>query len=379
MHVAFIGPWQVKCGVTDYMQALKRQLDAFADMQIVKFSATMSRKGVLELCDQINNADIAHIQYCPDYYGYWRCPKMLFNFMFFIKHIRIPIVITAHDLIHYIPFYKLEELNLKRIFYNTIMVPFVNLTPFGKFMRGRFLDIADRLIVHIGVDKLFLESLNISAHKISLLYPGVPEIEMKSSESVREELGLKSQRLITIFGFIRPCKGYEMAITAMKELPQDVVLIIAGGLRDKGFSSYLEELKMLISSLGLEERVKITGYLDIEKIISILGVSDIILFPYRLITPASYAFSYAIAAKRPIVTSNIDFFREIEEKYSAVRTFECNDYQALVGTIKEELGRYGREPEGVAQYRKDWSWKNVAEKTYGIYCGLLLKKQAANA
>lgn len=372
MQVILISSWQSQCGVTGYALALKKELDTLLDVQMVSVPATRSRKGILALCDEINKGDIAHIQYAQDFYGYWRHPWILWNFMFFLKHIRIPIVITAHELTHSLSFVRVNKISLKRIFYNTLIVPIVNWTPYGRFLRGRFLDVADRIIVHNTTDKLLLESLGIDAQKISLLYPGVPNIETPNNESIREELGLKGHRLITIFGFIMPHKGYETVITIMEHLPEDVVFIIAGGLRDEGFNSYLAKLKALISSLGLEDRVRITGYLDNEKLISVLSISDVILFPYTQLTTSSYAFSHAIAAKRPVITSNTNFFSEIEQKFSAVKTFKISNSQTIAGMIKEALDFHGQEPQGAAKYRQAWSWKNVAEKTYKIYCDLLM-------
>jgi len=374
MQVKFISTWQIPCGITEYAQALKKELDALADVQMVTVPVPRNRKGLLALLDEINKGDIAHIQYTQDFYGSWRYPGVLRNFIFFLKHIRIPVVITVHDMLYGLSFLKSNRISLKRIFYNSVIVPFINWTPYGRFLHGGFLDKACHLIVFNTTSRLFLQSLNIDAEKISLLYPSVPNIETPNNESIREWLGLKSQRLITIFGFIRPQKGYETVIKIMKQLPQDVILLIAGGLRDEGYNLYLAELKALVSSLGLEDKVKITGYLDNDKILSVLSASDIILLPYvSPIIGGSYAFSYAIAAKRPVVTSNIPFFSEIEQQYSAMKMFKTTDSQSLIETISEALDCHGQEAPGAAEYRKIWSWKNVAQKTYKIYCDVLLK------
>lgn len=374
MQVIFISPWKIECGVTEYAQALKKELDALADVQMIRVPTTRDRKVLLALAGQINKGDIAHIHFSQDFYGSWRYPLILHSFMFFLKHIRIPVVITVHDLTYDLSFLKINGMSLKRIFYNTVIVPFINWTPYGRFLCGRFLDAADQIIVHVNADKLSLQSLNIDAQKISLLYPGVPDIQTPNNESIREELGLKGRRLISIFGFIRPHKGYETVITIMRQLPEDVVLIIAGGLRDEGYSLYLAKLEALISSLGLQDRVKITGYLDNDRILSVLSASEVILLPYILPRAASYALSYAIAARRPVITSNTTFFSEIEQKYSAIKTFKITDPQAIARIISEALDCHGQEAQGAAEYRKIWSWKNVAEKTYKIYCDVLFKK-----
>jgi len=374
MQVMLVSRWRTHCGVTEYAFALKKELDAFADVQMIRVPTTRDRKLLLALAGQINKGDIAHIHFSQDFYGSWRYPVIMHSFMFLMKHIKIPVVITVHDLTYDLSFLKINGIKFKRIFYNIIIVPIINWTPYGRFLCGKFLDAADRIIVHATADKIFLQSLNIGAEKLSLLYPGIPQIETPNNESIRGEFGLKGHRLITVFGFIRPSKGYERIITIIKELPEDVVLIIAGGLRDEGFNSYLAKLKALIGSLGLHDRVKITGYLDNNKILSVLSASDVILLPYNQIRAGSYALSYAIAARRPVIASDNAFFNEIEEKYSAIKTFKNSDPQAIVKAINDALERRGREMQGAEEYRKIWNWKNVAEKTYKIYCDVLSKK-----
>lgn len=373
MRVMMISSWQPQCGVAEYATALKRELESHVSVEMVPVPTMRNRKDVITLAEQINQGDIAHIQYTSDYCGFWRDPFRIHTFHCFLKHIRIPCIVTVHDLTHRLPFKIAKGMDLKTLLYNMVAVPAINWTPYGAFLRGRFLYVADHLIVHTTASKLFLESLNFKAANISVLYPGIPKIPLANNYSMREELGWKERRIITVFGFVGPHKGYETVLSAMKHLPNYVTLLIAGGIRNESYALYLEQLKASIISFGLQDRVVLIGHLDDDRIGSLLSASDIIILPHRrtINTDASYSLSYAIAAERLVIASNKPFFLEIEQKYAAIKTFKDGDDKALAGEVIEVLNRSGREEIGAKEYREIWSWKNVAERTYQIYCHVL--------
>jgi glycosyltransferase involved in cell wall biosynthesis len=358
-----------RCGVAAYTKALCEPLGELVSIKMVPSPHVTDRKGLEALAEQLNEDDIAHVQYHPDLFGWWRYPRRIRNFVFFIDRLTVPRVITVHDLTHRLPFRKVTSLDVKKLFYNAVVVPVVNSPGIGAFLRGKFLDVADHLIVHTSETKRFLESLGMDGDKISVLYPGVPEIR-PSGHSMREELGLGTRRSMTILGFIIQSKGYETVLSAMKHLPDDLVLVIAGGVRSDYFAPYFKQLQSLIGSLGLQDRVIVTGYLDDERIADLLTQSDILLAPYRgtLMTPASasYAFSYALAAKRPIIASDMPYFCEIERQCSVVKTFPEGDSDALAKVIKEVLDDEAGSRKA-DDYCERWSWKNVAAKTVHLY------------
>lgn len=378
MEVMMVSSWQQKCGVAEYSRALKRELEARVSVQMVPVPAMTNRKDVIALAEQINAGDIAHIQYSSDHCGFWRDPFRIHNFHYFLKHIRIPRIVTVHDLTHRLPFQIVKGMSLKKLLYNVVTVPAINWTSYGEFLRGGFLYVADHLIVHTTASKLFLESLNFKAEKLSVLYPGIPTIRPANNFSIREQVGWKDRRIISVFGFIGPHKGYETVLSAMKHLPDSVTLIIAGGIRTESYAPYLEQLNASIISFGLQDRVYVTGHLDDDRIGSILSASDIIMLPHRTIinTDTSYSLSYALAAKRFVITSDKPFFLEVEQKYAAIKTFKDGDDQALAGAVIEVLNRSGQEEIGAREYRETWRWENVAERTYQIYCDVLNKKCA---
>jgi glycosyltransferase involved in cell wall biosynthesis len=379
MNVMMISSLNQKCGVAEYTFALREALDSHATVRIMPIPPLKSRRGMKQIAEQINEADVAHIQYHPEFLGFWRNPRMVHQFCFLLKKVRIPSVVSVHDLTHRLPFQKMSGIHLKKFIYNFGVVPLVNWTPYGRFLLGRFLRVADHIIVHTTASQNFLQSLGIDERNISLLYPGIPEMMPSSKDSFPEEHGRKDRKWITVFGFITPMKGYEIVLKALRHLPHNVALLIAGGLRVKSDLSYYESLRAEIISLGLEERVRVTDHLEHDKVGAILGKSDIIILPYRstAMTGVSYALSYAIASQRPVIASDTTFFREIEQKYGAIRIFKNEDPEDLAEAITEALRDPDNRRAEADRYRETWSWKNVADKTYGIYQRVLLKRSSS--
>ncbi len=87
-------------------------------------------------------------------------------------------------------------------------------------------------------------------------------------------------------------------ISAMKFLPENVKLIIAGG-------GHLEtELKLKVESLKLENRVKFTGYISHEELPKYLWISDVFARP-SLSEGMGVSFVEAMSAGVPVVATRV--------------------------------------------------------------------------
>lgn len=374
MQVTMLSFWQDKCGITEYTRSLVKGLRQFATVRVVPTDVEFNKVIARSTAKMLNEGDIAHIQHNTDYFGTWRNPLKNYYFLALIKHIKVPLIVTVHDLPPRLPFRKGASA-FKTLVYNGLVVPLVNWSPYGQFTTGGFLKAADHIIVHSDNNRRTLRSKKIVDERISVLYPGIPELA-PAKVSVKEVYGLHGIKLLTMFGFIAPYKGYETALQALKLLPKDVALLIAGGIRGEYFKPYLAELHRSIESLDLRDRVVVTGYLDEEKAGAALLASDIILLTHRPSSIAggtSYGLSYALAAKRPVITSDLPFFCEIEQKFSAVKTFKEGNCQALANAIMAALNSNAENKTARGKYQEMWSWENVAEKTYQIYREVLQK------
>ncbi|MEI8344797.1 MAG: glycosyltransferase family 4 protein, partial [Candidatus Omnitrophota bacterium] len=233
---------------------------------------------------------------------------------------------------------------------------------FKKYLLGT-LRIPDHLIVHLSKTKAGLEKLGIGQDKISVIRLGNPRAA-KSREHGFET----DTKLLTIFGFIVPTKGYDIALRAIKALGRDDIhLVIGGGIRTVHDKAYYETLVKLIDASGI--KVTLTHYLNKEEAFALLRRSTAILLPFRDTGTevGSYSLSYAIAAEKPIIASDIPFFSEIAEHSKCITLFKEGDAGDLALTIDRVLGNVPYYEKLTRDYAGINSWNELSQKTISIY------------
>ena len=129
---------------------------------------------------------------------------------------------------------------------------------------------------------------------------GVPPAVNTSTEgrAFRERYGLHTRRLLTLFGYVTPNKGYEMVAQVLPTLPADVMFVIAGGARRPIEEAYVQHLKLHLRNQGVDQRVVITGYLVDDDLADAMQASDIALAPHTQATN-SYSVMLAVSHGRP--------------------------------------------------------------------------------
>jgi glycosyltransferase involved in cell wall biosynthesis len=191
----------------------------------------------------------------------------------------------------------------------------------------------------------------------------LPEEECKAS------LGLAGKRMVTMFGFISRFKGHDLAIEAMKNMPEDVVLYIAGEGRSPEDNAYIDALKEKVEQMGLHGRVIFAGYVSDDKAPAVMCASDIVLLPYRHVVQSS-ALNYALAYLKPVLASDMGGFAEVARAYGCIKTFRPEDVDDLKAKLLLMLGNrscidtiMSRAP----AYVKAVSLRSVIERTICIY------------
>lgn len=119
-------------------------------------------------------------------------------------------------------------------------------------------------------------------------------------------------------GFISDKKGVDEAIVALSMLPNNYKLAILGGTNPTSMHTahLIEHINKVIKDHKLEERVRITGYIDkhseLEKLVSQL---DIALYPYDIEyykLASSAAINDPLNNHIPVIAYPTDSFREID-------------------------------------------------------------------
>lgn len=223
------------------------------------------------------------------------------------------------------------------------------------------------------------------------------EMKRKQRSDLRRELGLSpSDMIVTILGRVVGTKGHAFAIQAMKHLPDDVYLVIAGT------GALIKRLKKCAEDLEVYSRVFFVGFRD--DVASVLAGSDILLAP-SIHDTRSGAVTEAMAAGLPVVATNVDGFPELIEhgvtgllvpaeaeipNWSKDATVPKNVYdpdskmfvkskgpspQALADSVLEllrdeqrraQMGAAGRE-----KVRREMSLEHVARSIEDVYLKLL--------
>jgi glycosyltransferase involved in cell wall biosynthesis len=145
---------------------------------------------------------------------------------------------------------------------------------------------------------------------------------------------------LAIFGFVSEYKGYETVLNAMRLLPDNVTLVIAGGKHptnpgDQTLDSILGFLhtgawpRPTMPALPgrftsadrrrLRNRVRITGYLSHAEMVNTLNGTDIALAIYSEGPPGSAALGQMLSLGRPMIASTLTAFREVQQRCNCLK------------------------------------------------------------
>jgi glycosyltransferase involved in cell wall biosynthesis len=371
MKVSMFTSWQVKCGIADYASHLVAALDQLDDtrVEVVPFDRQAHpRADYVRWGQQMNAGDVAHIQHEFSFFGYllpWRN-----HFGPFVQQIHKPLVITQHvtfDGPLQVPGQGVKHAawRAKWWLYNT------GLGPYARQLNKDTFDRADQIIVLSARLKEHLLARGIAPGKVHVIPGGVPEVVRAArDEALRASWGWADKTIVCQFGFIAPAKGHLLALEALAQLPQQYVLLIAGGPRLEAQRSYVDGLIEQIAQLGLQQRVKITGYLSAADVPRHIAASDVLIFPN---THADFSYSVMTALAHqaaPVIASDLYSHREIAADGSGLTLFRAGDADDLAEQItRMSIDESARQAafEKMKRYAVTHSWIEMARRTREVY------------
>jgi glycosyltransferase involved in cell wall biosynthesis len=167
-------------------------------------------------------------------------------------------------------------------------------------------------------------------------------------------------------GHLYPWKGIDVFVQALAQTTDVRGLIVGGhpGERD------LARVQALVSSIGLSDRVTITGLLEPPAVAAALNAADILVLPNthsaisdRYTSPLKL-FEYLTRA-RAIVASDLPSIREVLRHGDTAWLVPAGDAQALAGALEKlSADRSLRDRLGAAAraLAPDYSWQRRAER-----------------
>lgn len=180
----------------------------------------------------------------------------------------------------------------------------------------------------------------------------------------------------TIFCIRRLAKrmGLENLITAMVQVRDrfpDIMLYIAG----KG--ALADTLQAQITELGLEDNIKLLGYIPDEQLPLCYRAANFSVVPTVALEGFGLIVVESLAAGTPVLGTPIGGIPEILRPFSEDLVFAGIDPQAIAAGIIEALNSDRTLPssEACLEYvRANYEWQAIAQKIKAVYQGALSNK-----
>jgi len=374
MRIAYISTYlPQQCGIatyTDFLIHAIRKEDLSLEIKIVaeKGASPISEESlevipcwdrnenyVEPIIARIKGCDIIHIQH---EYG-------IYNF-----DDRLPLVLQGLDK------------NIKKVITIHCVRPaqFSERGNIDENYTARIAELADKVIVHIRLQKEILIRLGIPAGRIHVIPHGT-ELSDKEQKKSREEIGLPvNGKIILMFGFIKKHKCHHIVLEALPEILEkieNVYLFIAGGLAPSAIKKdrdYADFIKSKTKDLGLQDNVIYANkfYLN-EDVPYLFGASDIVLYPYdEGDLSASGSLHLALGAKKIVVASKIPKFDELKEVCEGLLVSPYNSSLIAKMILRvfedQEFNRYLLDR--IEEFRRKTSWQVVAREHLKLYMEL---------
>jgi glycosyltransferase involved in cell wall biosynthesis len=348
---------RARCGIGEYSRVL---IDAMAQtVDVTCVTGTFGRCPAAEhrkRGEAMNAGDLAHVQHAYAFWGGMALHRS--RFPAFLRAIRRPVVMTVHELDSEatgaggLP--APMERAYKRLF---------NRITFGSPRIAA-------LVVHAAPLERGLLSLGIPTARVHRMPMPVPAVTPTvDGTAYRARWELEDRFVVTIFGFLARRKGYEVALEALARLPADVHLLIAGDAHPADPGDPRGWLREAIAARGLEERVRLAGYVPDEALPELMAASDLVLAPFTAMS-ASASLHLALAHGRPVLASDLEANRALP----CVALFPAGDAEALSGAVAELLASPARRAE-LAEAARDYAASHgvdrLARETVALYQDVL--------
>jgi glycosyltransferase involved in cell wall biosynthesis len=207
----------------------------------------------------------------------------------------------------------------------------------------------DRVVVHSERGRDVLEELGVTATVIPHpVFPSNPE---------RRDDG----RTVLSFGVIRPYKGLDHAIEAVRRVGDARLLVVGDPLEP------IEPYRAAADGLAVDWRL---GYLPQDEVDRVFGETTVAVFPYRPELDQSGALLRALGAGVPAVAYDVGGVAEPVRRFGAGRVVPPGDVEALAGAVRELLNDADALEEaraGARRARDELTWDASARAHLALY------------
>ncbi len=214
-----------------------------------------------------------------------------------------------------------------------------------------------------------IELLDVPEDRVFVVYAGVEgrfRPDPAPDDAARRERHALRRPYILGVGTLQPRKNYARLIRAFHILVQEHGvphdLVIAGG---RGW--LYDDVFAAIAELGLEERVRVLGFVDDNDLPALYRGADVFAFP-SLYEGFGIPVLEAMGCGTPVVTSNVSSLPEVAG--DAALQIPPDDVDALADALWRSIGdtalRESHRTRGFERVAR-FTWRRAAEDLIGIY------------
>jgi len=185
-------------------------------------------------------------------------------------------------------------------------------------------------------------------------------------DEMRQKLGVEPGRpVVLFFGTITKYKGLEDLLQAFPAVQQQTgAKLIVAGFPAKDVDP--EALRALADGLGLTPHTAwFLDYVPNEWVATLMGISDVVVLPYRAITQSA-VLQIAYACGKPVVATRVGGLPDVVEEGRSGLLAEAGNPPSLAQTIIELLSA-PEKIEAMGAYARTlaeqkYSWRTLAEE-----------------
>ena len=169
--------------------------------------------------------------------------------------------------------------------------------------------------------------------------------------------------LLLWVGRLQPWKGVDVALRALREIPQAYLMIVGDG-------ETRADLERLAQELGLAERVRFLGALPRERLPSIYAAADLLLATSFASETFGIGLVEAQACGLPVVASRFGGFPEVIDEGRTGLLVPPRDPTALAAAVRTLLNDPERRramADAAPGWAAQFSWSAVVDRIEAVY------------
>jgi len=322
--------------------------------------------------------DVVHLQHEIKMFG-GIITSMLYPWLLFlIRLFGFPVVVTIHGVVSpkQIDEKFLESFNVG---YTPLKQFVVKL--FFRYIYSFILFFSNKVTVHApALREILVDEYGGGKNRVVVISHGIREVKNVDRIPARLSIlkkypAVKGKKVILVFGYFSPRKGYEFLIQALSTAFEmgvkrnGVVLALVGDVKDE-FKPYKRKVLRLIRKEKMEKNVLITGYVDDNEIDEFYRYSYVVLIPAIISFNTSGSLSLSLAYQKPLLVSDVKpLGREVSENdfgllYEPDNVDSCAKQIARIMTEKRLYESMKKKLSGFVGKRY---WTRISKEHYSLY------------